>query len=146
MKPSKLKKGIMYIALSFILWLILEYIIVWRGERFAEWISYMPWALFQYLFIILIFWFFLFVKNWSHKRVFIVMLIVLYVFEFLWQNFLLLNIILFIPGSILLIQLWGFLTFIPFWIVNKSIKQNIKLTIFYCLWPVLGFIMAIVMS
>ena len=136
----------MYIALSFILWLILEYIIVWRGERFAEWISYMPWALFQYLFIILIFWFFLFVKNWSHKRVFIVMLIVLYVFEFLWQNFLLLNIILFIPGSILLIQLWGFLTFIPFWIVNKSIKQNIKLTIFYCLWPVLGFIMAIVMS
>ena len=100
-------------------------------------------SIFIYYFNFLVF---LFKKGWSHKGVFIIMIIVMYFFEFLWQNFLLLNIILFIPVSILLIQMWGFLTFIPFWIVNKSIKQNIKLTIFYCLWPVLGFIMAIVMG
>lgn len=138
----KLPKGINYIVISFILWVIVEFITVWR-TRFEEWMSYMPWALFQYLFIILIFWFFLFNKNWSHRKVFIIMVIVMYVFEFLWQNFLLLNIIWFIPTSILLIQIWGFLTFIPFWIVNKSIKQHIKLVIFYCLWPVLGFVMAL---
>ena len=138
-------KGISYITLSFILWLIVEFITVWNGERFSEWISYMPWALFQYLFIILIFWFFLFIKNWSYKRVFIVMIIVLYVFEFLWQNFLLLNIIWFIPTSILLIQMWGFLTFIPFWIIDRSVGKHKKLVIFYSLWPVLGFIMALLM-
>jgi hypothetical protein len=146
MDTPKLKKGIVYIVLSFILWLIVEYITVWNGERFAEWMSYMPWILIQYLFIILIFWFFLFIKNWNHKRAFIVMIIVMYFFEFLWQNPLLLNLIWFIPISILLIQIWGFLTFIPFWIINKSIKQNIKLTIFYCLWPILGFIMALIMG
>lgn len=138
----KLSKGILYIIISFILWLIVEFITVWR-IRFEEWMSYMPWALFQYLFIVLIFWFFLFIKNWSHRKVFIIMVIVMYVFEFLWQNFLLLNIIWFIPASILLIQIWGFLTFIPFWIVDKSIKQHIRLVIFYCLWSVLGFIMAL---
>lgn len=141
----RFSKGINYILISFILWLIVEFITVWR-IRFEEWISYMPWALFQYLFIILIFWFFLFIKNWGHKKVFIIMVFVMYVFEFLWQNLLLLNIIWFIPTSILLIQIWGFLTFIPFWIVNKSIKQHIKLVIFYCLWPILGFIMALILK
>ena len=138
----KLSKGIIYIIISFILWLVVEFITVW-STRFEEWMSYMPWALFQYLFIILIFWYFLFIKNWNHRKAFILMVIVMYVFEFLWQNFLLLNIIWFIPTSILLIQMWGFLTFIPFWIVSKSIKQHTRLTTFYCLWPVLGFTMAL---
>lgn len=135
----KFFKGASYILFSFALWLIVEYITVWR-VRFDEWVSDMPLVLFQYLFIILIFWFFLFVKNWSHKRAFVLMLIVMYIFEFIWQNPLLLNAILFIPASVLLIQIWGFLTFVPFWIINKSIKQNKRLFIFYCLWPVLGII------
>ncbi len=134
-------KGISYIIISFILWLIVEYITVW-GVRFGEWISFMPWVLFQYLLIVLIFWLLLFIKKYDQKKTFIVMVAVMYIFEFLWQNFLLLNVIWFIPVSILLLQIWGFLTFIPLWLVNKSIKQNIKLTIFYCLWPIVGFIMA----
>jgi hypothetical protein len=143
MVKSNLKSGFVYILLSFVLWIIVEYITVWRGERFSEWMSYMPWALFQYLFIILIFWFFLFIKEWGHRRMLIVMIGVMYAFEFLWQNFLLLNVIWFIPTSIVLLQIWGFLTFIPLWMVTKSIKQHVKAAVFYCLWPVLGFIMAI---
>jgi hypothetical protein len=146
MENLKLRKGILYVLISFLLWLIVEYITVWRGERFAEWMSYMPWALFQYLLIILIFWFFLFVKNWDHKKVFVVMIIVMYVFEFLWQNFLLLNLFWFVPTSVLLIQIWGFLTFIPFWIINNSLKKHIKAAIFYCCWPILGFIFALLIS
>lgn len=138
----RLSKGAGYIIISLILWLIVEYITVWR-VRFEEWMSYMPWALFQYLFIILIFWIVLFKKNWSHKKTFFLMVIVMYVFELLWKNFLLLDIIWLIPTSILLIQIWGFLTFVPFWIVNKSIKQNVGLAIFYCLWPASGFVMAL---
>jgi hypothetical protein len=103
----------------------------------------MPWPLAQYLFIILIFWFFLFIKKWSHKKAFILMLIVMYAFELAWKNPLLLNAWLFIPVSILLIQIWGFLTFIPFWIINKSLRENIKFAIFYCLWPVLGLVTAL---
>ncbi len=137
-------KGIIYCMFSSILWLIIEYITVW-SVRFEEWISYMPWVFLQYLFIVLIFWFFLFIKNWSHRKVFFVMIIVMYIFELLWQNFLLLNIIWFIPVSLLLIQIWGFLTFIPFWITTKSIKQHLRLVLFYCLWPILGFIIAVLM-
>ncbi len=135
-------KGLIYITISLILWVLVEFITVWR-TRFGEWLSYMPWPLVQYLFIILIFWFFLFIKKWSHKKVFILMLVVMYAFEFAWKNPLLLNAWLFIPVSILLIQIWGFLTFIPFWIITKSIRENIKSAIFYCLWPVLGLIMAL---
>ena len=71
------------------------------------------------------------------------MLVAMYAFEFAWKNPLLLNAWLFIPVSILLVQIWGFLTFIPFWIVNKSIRENIKFAIFYCFWPVLGLAIAL---
>jgi hypothetical protein len=138
-------KPILYILLSLALWLIVEYLSVW-SKRWDEWMSLMPWAIFQYLFIILIFWFFFYKRIWSTKKMFILMLVVMYIFEFLWQNFLILNPITFIPVSILLIQLWGFLTFVPFWFVNKQIKQNWKQTLFYCLWPVVGFLLAIILG
>lgn len=138
----KLTKGSRYIAISFILWIIVEYITVWHSS-FGEWMRYMPWVLFQYLFIILLFWFFLFVRRRNEKGVFIVMVLVMYIFEFLWQNILLFNIRWFIPVSIFLIQVWGFLAFIPFWIVDKSIKKHKELMVFYCLWPVVGFVLAL---
>ncbi|MBS3099037.1 hypothetical protein J4462_02390 [Candidatus Pacearchaeota archaeon] len=134
-----------YIIISLILWIAVEYISVWHS-RFQEWMSYMPWALFQYLFIILVFSFFFYKRIWSAKKMFFLMLFMMYLFEFLWQNFLLLNPISFVPISVLLIQLWGFLTFVPFWFVNKQLKQNSKATIFYCLWPVVGFLMALVLG
>jgi len=102
----------------------------------------MPWILLQYLFIILIFWFLLFVKNWNYRRVLIAMLIIMYGFELLWKNPFLSSPLLFIPGSIVLIQLWGFLTFLPYFIIRKSTKQHMISTIFYCLWPVSGLVLA----
>ncbi|MBU0907339.1 MAG: hypothetical protein KKD18_06695 [Nanoarchaeota archaeon] len=137
-------KELMYVVFSFLLWLIVEYITVWHS-RFGEWMSYMPWALFQYLFIILVFWLFLFVFKWKHRGIFVVMIMMMYVFEFLWQNFLLLDIAWFIPTSVLLIQMWGFLTFVPYWILKKEMGKHKKVVIFYCLWPVLGFVMATLM-
>ena len=145
MPGFKSLRGLLYIIFSFILWIIVEYITVWR-TRFEEWMSLMPWAALQYLVIILIFYYFLYWRDWNELRVFGLMVLVMYVFEFLWQNFLLLNIVLFIPTSILLIQIWGFLTFIPYWIVESKLRKNKKMAIFYALWPVLGFVMSIVLS
>ena len=51
-------KGWHYILISFLLWIVVEFITVWH-QRFQEWVSYMPWVFFQYLFIILIFWYLL---------------------------------------------------------------------------------------
>lgn len=136
----------LYIILSLAFWIAVEYITVWHS-RFAEWISLMPWALIQYLGIVLIFYYFLFKRGWSGKKAFILMLVVMYFFELIWQlasqtRFLLLNPVMFIPGSILLISIWGFLTFIPLWIVKKSIQKHKKAAIFYFLWPALGFIIS----
>ncbi len=136
------KKSFLYVLISFILWVLVEFVTVWYS-RFEEWMSYMPFALFQYLFIILIFWLFLFVFKWKHSRVFFVMILIMYVFEFLWQNFLILNLVWFVPVSALLIQVWGFLTFVPYWLVKKEIKRNKRKVLFYCLWPVLAFFLAL---
>jgi len=141
-KPSK---GFIYVIISFALWLIAEYLTVWNS-RFEEWMSLMPFAAIQYLFIILIFYFFIFQKKWSEKKVFLLMLGVMFLFEFLWQNFLLLNVVTFVPVSILLISIWGFLTFIPFWLVDKSLQKHKKMAIFYLIWPVIGFFMALVIG
>ncbi len=69
------------------------------------------------------------------------MLIVMYFFEILWQNALLLNMFLFIPVSLLLISIWGFVTFIPLWVVNKSLQQHKIQVVYYSLWIVVALIM-----
>ncbi len=140
----QIPKGIAYISISLILWIVTEFVTVWR-MRTAEWLGHMPWVLLQYLLIILVFWFFLFVKRLGHKKAFFIMIALMYTFELLWQNSLLLNAVWFIPASILLIQIWGFLAFVPFWAVEKSLKKNKKLAAFYCLWPALAFVMALLM-
>lgn len=136
-KPSK---GKLYIILSFILWIIVEFITVWHS-RFLEWLQTMPLGFLQYLFIVLIFYFLIFRLKWSEKKVFVAMLFVMYGFEFLWQNFLFLNIF----GSLLLISIWGFLTFIPFWIVNKSIREHKWQAIYYSLWILVAIIMGLLL-
>ncbi|UCC91616.1 MAG: hypothetical protein JSV39_04910 [Candidatus Aenigmatarchaeota archaeon] len=135
----RLTKGKLYIILSFILWLIAEYVTVWHA-RLGEWISLMPYVFIQYLVIILIFYYFIFRKKLSEKGVFIVMLVVMYFFEILWQNPLLLNVFLFIPSSLLLISIWGFVTFIPLWVVKKSLQKHKIQAVYYSLWIVVALI------
>ena len=133
----------LYVILSFVFWIIAEFITVWHSQaQFNKWISTMPWVFLQYLFIILIFYFMLFRLKWSEKRVFIAMLIVMYVFELLlWQNYSALNIFF----SLLLISIWGFLTFIPFWIVNKSLREH-KWQVIYCLlWILVAIVMGLLL-
>jgi hypothetical protein len=121
---------------------IIEYITVWHS-RFKEWISLMPWSLIQYLAIVLIFYYFIFRRKWSDKRIFMLMIILMYILEFIWQNFLLLNIYLFIPGSLLLISIWGFLTFIPLWTIDGTLREHKLAAIFYSLWILVAIIMGV---
>jgi len=138
----KVSKGKIYIALSFLLWLIVEYVTVWQ-YKFNEWLSLMPYVLIQYLLIVLFFYYLIFRMKLPEKKVFLILVIVMYVFELLWKNFLLFDPGWIIPGSLLLISIWSFLTFIPLWIVNKSLNQH-KTQLIYCLlWIPAGFILSL---
>jgi hypothetical protein len=135
-------KGKIYIALSFFLWLVVEYVTVWH-DRFNEWLSLMPYVLIQYLSIVLFFYYLIFKMRLAEKKVFFILVIVMYVFELLWKNFLLLDPVWIIPGSLLLISIWSFLTFIPLWMVNKSLNGH-KAQVIYCLlWIPAGFILSL---
>lgn len=134
-------KGKFYIIISLIFWLIVEYITVWHS-KFKEWLHVLPLGSIQYLIIIFIFYHFIFRKKWNEKKVFITMLVVMYFFEIvLWQNSLALNVF----GSLLLISIWGFLTFIPFWIVNKSLREHKWQAIYYSLWILVAIIMGLLL-
>jgi hypothetical protein len=60
--------GIFYILLSFVLWMIVEFVTVWNA-KLDEWVSLMPWVLIQYLVIIMVFWYFIFRRNWNESKV-----------------------------------------------------------------------------
>jgi hypothetical protein len=138
-----MNRGIQYVLLSFGLWLIVEYLTVWHS-RVAEWLSLFPYVLLQYLLIVLVFWYFIFRRQWPERRLFLLMLGVMYLFEFLWRNPLLLNPLAFAPASLLLASIWGFLTFIPLWLVQGSLRSR-KLPAIACLvWLPLGFVFAVV--
>lgn len=138
----KVSKGKIYITLSFTLWLVVEYITVWQ-YKFNGWLSLMPYVLIQYLLIVLFFYYLFFTIQLAEKNVFLILVMVMYVFELLWKNFLLYDPVWIIPGSLLLISIWSFLTFIPLWIVNKSLNQH-KAQVIYCLlWIPAGFILSL---
>ena len=138
---TKPTAGLYYILLSFGLWMVVEFITVWRA-KLDEWVSHMPWVLIQYLLIILVVWYFIFRRRWNGRKILLLMLSVMYLFEFLWQMPLLFNPLTFIPGSLLLASIWGFLTFVPWWLVQGTFKQH-KLPAVACiLWIPVGFILA----
>jgi len=140
----KISQGKIYITLSFLLWLAVEYVTIWH-DKFNEWLSLMPYVLVQYLFIVLFFYALIFRKKLAERKVFLIVVIVMYIFELLWKNFLLFDPVWIIPSSLLLISIWSFLTFIPLWIVNKSLKKH-KAQVVYCLlWIPMGFIFSLIL-
>lgn len=138
-------KGVCYIVISFVLWMFVEYLTVWHS-KLAEWVSLMPWVLIQYLVIVLIFSYFIFRRRWSERRIFLLMLAVMYVLEFLWANPLLSNPITFIPASLLLTSIWGFLTFVPLWLVRRELWQHKRPATLCLLWIPAGFVAAILLG
>jgi len=142
---SRPSGGIYYILLSFGLWVVVEFITVWHS-KLAEWISLMPYVLIQYLVIILVFWFFIYRKGWSERRMFLLMLVVMYLMEVLWRNPLLFNPLTFIPVSLFLTSTWGFLTFIPLWLVQRTLRCHKLQAVACLLWLPVGFILAIVLG
>jgi hypothetical protein len=140
----KISQGTLYIVISLFFWLLAEFVTVWH-TKIGEWISLMPFALIQYIVIIVIFWYFLFKKRWDEKRVFVIMLVIMFALEIIWKNYLLLNIYWSIPASLLLISIWGFLTFIPFWIVKRSLNSHKIATGYYLLWIPLGFTISLIL-
>ncbi len=135
--------GLIYIATSFVLWLLLEYVTVWHA-RLAEWVALMPLVLIQYLAIVLIFWFFLFWIRLTGRRSLILVVVMMYAFEFLWRNPLLLNAYTFIPVSLLLVSIWGFLSLVPFWFAIGTLRCHKGKVVLFLLWIPIGFIAAIV--
>jgi len=142
---TKPYRGLCYVGLSFALWMLFEYLTVWRS-KLGEWVSLMPYVLIQYVVIILIFWYFAFRRKWSDKKLFFLMLGVMYFSEFLWGTPFLLNPITFIPGSLLLASIWGCLTLLPLWIIRGEVRRR-KLQVFLCvLWMPVGFVVAIIIG
>lgn len=130
-----------YILLSLVLWMTVEFVTVWHA-KLDEWVSLMPYVLIQYLVIVLVFWFAIYRRAWTERKVFLLMLTLMYVFEFLWQTPFLLNPLTFIPGSLLLIGIWGFLTFLPRWLIEGTLEQHKLQAVACLLWIPVGFIAA----
>ncbi len=135
--------GLIYIATSFVLWIAVEYLTVWHA-RLAEWVALMPSVLIQYLAIVLIFWFFLFRRRWTGRHSLMLMVGMMYAFELLWKNPLLFNAYTFLPASLLLISIWGFLSLVPFWFAVGTLRSHKGNVVLFLLWIPVGFVAAIV--
>lgn len=140
-KPSK---GKAYILLSFSFWLIAEFITVWH-DKLSEWVLHMPLIFVYYVGYPLLFHYFIFRRNWNERRIFILMLAVSLVLEISWGNPLLLNPISCIPALFLLLSIYGFITFIPLWIVNGTFFRN-RVKVVYCFLWILVVLVVLVLT
>lgn len=131
-----------YAVLSLALWIPVEYLTVW-STRMAEWVGYMPWIFVEYALIVGAFALAFYQGGWSETRVLGLMLGVMVGMELLWSNPLLFNPVTLGPALVLLASMWGFLTFIPYWVLRKQVKARRGPVLGCLLWIPLGFVLAI---
>jgi hypothetical protein len=138
--PANFYRGLLYTAISFILWVATEYITVWHS-RLQEWLSYSPWIFVQCLAVILPFSFLFFLLRASERTVAIVMFAAMVVWESLWRNPLLLNARSALPALVLLTSIWTFLTFVPFWLLAGLLTRRKVAVAFSLSWVIVGAVL-----
>ena len=140
--PANSYRGLLYTAVSFILWVATEYITVWHS-RLQEWLSYSPWIFIQYLAVIVPFSLLFFLLGASERTVAIVMFAAMVVWELLWRNPLLLNARSALPALVLLTSIWTFLTFVPFWLVAGLLPRRKVAVAFSLSWVIVGAVLGL---
>ena len=100
------------------------------------WISHMPLIWVFYLGSPLLFAYLIYKRKWSDKRIFLPVLVVLFIVEILFSNNALLYVfpimLIMIPVAV---SLYSFITYVPRWIVDKKLGEHkVAVIVMFAVW------------
>ena len=128
-----------YFLIGILFWIVVDYTTVFN-PNFQDWLNHMPLICVFYIGYPLLFAYLIYTRKWDAKKIFYSMLIVAFIIEvILSKNALLYTfpiMLIMIPAAICI---YGFLTFIPKWIIEKNLKENKKkLILFTVVWIIVS--------
>jgi hypothetical protein len=130
-----------YFLLGAIFWVVVDFTTAFNPD-INGWIGHMPliWAF--YLGSPLLFAYLIYKKKWGDKRLFLPLLIVLFIVEILFSfNTLLFTFPIMLVMIPLALSIYGFITYVPRWLVDKTLKKHILLTaIMFFVWAIVAIL------
>ena len=133
-----------YFIIGILFWIVVDYTTAFNPD-FQRWVAHMPEIWLFYTGYPLLFAYLIYKKQWNTKRIFYSMLAAAFIVEVILSNNALLYtfpiMLIMIPTAVCI---YGFLTFIPKWIVERKITENKKklilLTAVWIIVSILNFI------
>lgn len=128
-----------YFFLGTAFWVVVDFTTAFNPDVIG-WVSHMPLIWIFYLGSPLLFAYLIYKKKWSDKRIFLPVLVVLFIVEILFSNNALLYIfpimLIMIPVAV---SLYSFITYVPRWIVDKKINEHkLSIIIMFAIWAIIA--------
>ena len=133
-----------YFFIAVIFWFIVDYTTAFNPD-IQSWLSFMPTIFIFYFGYPLAFAYMLYKAKFDSKKIFVAMLVGIFIVEIVFTN----NALLYtFPIMLIMIPIglgiYGFITYVPKWIVENSLKDHKKMTILLTIvWlvvAILGFV------
>lgn len=130
-----------YFILGMLFWVVVDYSTAFN-PNFQVWLNYMPEIWLFYIGYPLVFAYLIYKKMWDKDRIFYSMLIAAFVVEVvLSHNALLYTFPIMLVMIPIAVCIYGFITFVPKWIVENRVIENKKTTILFTLvWIVVSIL------
>ena len=128
-----------YFFLGATFWVVVDFTTAFNPDV-RDWISHMPLIWVFYLGSPLLFAYLVYKKKCSDKKIFLPVLVVLFIVEILFSNNALLYsfpiMLIMIPVSI---SLYSFITYVPRWIVDKKINEHkVPVIVMFVIWAIIA--------
>lgn len=113
-----------YFIIGMIFWLLVDWTTAFQPDL-QRWLSYWPEIWMFYIGFPLTFAFLIYRRMWSNRKIFIATLITLFIVEIVFtHNGLLYTFPIMVLALPVGISLYGFLVFVPKWIVDGELRRN----------------------
>ena len=119
-----MKKFTKYFLWGILFWLIVEWFTAFQ-PNLGKWLSYWPEIWLFYITFPLIFAHLIYTQKWNEKQIFISTILTIFIVEVIFaHNTLLYTWPVMIAIIPIAIAIYGFLIFIPKWIVEEKLREN----------------------
>lgn len=130
-----------YCILGASFWVAVDYTTAFNPD-FQAWVSHMPLIWVFYLGSPLLFAYLIYQKKWDDRKLLLPLILVLFIVEILFSfNVLLFTFPIMLVMVPIAIGIYGFITYVPRWIVDKTLKKHSVFTvIMFAVWAIVAIL------
>ncbi len=130
-----------YFILGAAFWVVVDFTTAFNPDL-RGWVNHMPLIWVFYLGSPLLFAYLIYQKKWDDRKIFLPLMLVLFIVEILFSfNVLLFTFPIMLVMIPIAISIYGFITYVPRWIVDKTLKEHrVSTAIMFAVWAIVAIL------